>query len=350
MHPKFHRPGGTLRCDDAGEGDKEEGGTATELSARLQARHTGEIYRANQCEADTGSKLPCFKPLNAWQKAPGMPPQFSPINGNPIKLQLPCGQCIGCRLERSRQTASRCMHEAQFHDENCFITLTYDQAPYGETLVKPHFQKFMKRLRHHLAPKKIRFYMCGEYGEELQRPHYHALIFGHDFEDKKLWASKDGAHTYTSDSLESIWGKGFATVAELTWESAAYCSRYILKKQTGKAKAEAYKHLVLETGELIEKQAEYTTASLKPAIGRQWYETYKRDCYPKDFITHRGKKFRVPKYYDKLLEKTDPNELARIKRKRIDAAQEHNHNNTGKRLATREKVAEARTALLKRTI
>lgn len=291
--------------------------------------------------------MPCFHPLDAWHK-PGLQPSFSPQRGY-NKIQLNCSQCIGCRLERSRQWASRCLHEASLHNENSFLTLTYETEPSGGSLVKPHLQKFLKRLRWHLGKKKIRYFACGEYGDELQRPHYHLLLFGHDFKDKQLWRTDDGVHTYTSDELESVWGKGFATTGDLTWQSAAYVARYCVKKRTGKQAAEHYERMNLETGEIYQLQPEFITMSLKPAIGREWFNSYKNDCFPKDFVTHMGKKYRVPKYYDQLLDKEDPDLLAEIKEKRKRRAWEHFDDNSPKRLKTKEQCALARSKRLRRT-
>ena len=143
--------------------------------------------------------MPCYSPLTAYKgkstdsgkmclsfkRSEGLFGSFSAIN-------LPCGQCIGCRLERSRQWAVRCMHEASLHDENSFLTLTYsdENLPPGGSLHLPDFQNFMKRLRKSIAPKRVRFYHCGEYGDILSRPHYHALLFGYDFDDRKFLLSE----------------------------------------------------------------------------------------------------------------------------------------------------------------
>ena len=108
--------------------------------------------------------------------------------GSGAVIKLPCGQCVGCRLERSRQWAVRCMHEASLYKRNCFITLTYsnEYLPPNMSLVKSDFQKFMKRLRKRCG-SSVRYYYCGEYGENFGRPHYHAILFGFDFKDKVYW-------------------------------------------------------------------------------------------------------------------------------------------------------------------
>ena len=243
------------------------------------------------------------------------------------------------------------MHEAEFHSQNAFITLTYDEEnlPYGYDLVHRDYQLFMKRLRRSLAPKSVRFFMCGEYGE-LGRPHYHAILFGHDWPDKKAWSSNEGKVTYTSETLQKLWGKGFTTSADVTWSSCAYVSRYVMKKRTGKEAEDHYRFLVEDTGEIIQRKPEYTRMSLRPAVGKEWYETYKSDCYPKDFVTHRGKKLAVPKYYDSLLKKEDKKTHEEIKEKRKRKAQQLQHDNTLARLQVKEHCAMKRIEKLKRRL
>jgi len=272
---------------------------------------------------------------------------------------LPCGQCIGCRLERSRQWAVRCMHEAQMHEENCFITLTYseDQLPQDRSLHKQHFQKFMKRLRKAIAPKKVRYYMCGEYGDNTKRPHYHACLFGYDPRDKELYRTTDGINLYSSAGLEQIWGKGFVTIGSVTFESAAYVARYVTKKITGR-KADAldeiglkhYEWLCPITGEVTELQPEYTAMSLKPGIGKTWLDKYDSDVYNHDHVIVNGKKCRPPRYYDKVLESYDSEKLEELKIHRQEKAVLHEKNNTLDRLMVREKVQNQRFKQLKRSL
>ena len=236
------------------------------------------------------------------------------------------------------------------HDENAFITLTYDQehTPWDKSLNKKHFQDFMKRFRSRIS-EKIRYFHIGEYGSEGpgHHPHYHAIIFGYDFKDKTLWSTRDGHRLYTSEFLESLWPFGFSTTGAVSWESAAYCARYTLKKITGE---EAHEHYwtMLDTDLAIELEPEYATMSLKPAIGNTWFSTYREDCFPSDYITHQGRKLRIPKYYDKLLARHAEADLAAIKENRKRQAQKHAANNTGARLRVRENVAQARLSKLKR--
>lgn len=283
-------------------------------------------------------------------------------------IDVPCGQCIGCRLEKSRQWALRCVHEAQLHDENSFITLTYDDdsLPTNASLDVTHFQRFMKRLRKKLGDKKIRFFHCGEYGSndpsnpkhrlqygisKLGRPHYHALIFGHEFiEERELIKEKDGTKLYTSPLLQELWPKGFNTVGELTFESAAYCARYITKKINGEAAKDHYTRISHVTGESFEVKPEYITMSRRPGIASDWYDKYKNDVYPKDFTTVRGKKIKPPKFYDRKLEEESIDEYNKIKARRIKQAKANKSDNTPERLATKEYIKKVQAEMLKRNL
>jgi hypothetical protein len=256
--------------------------------------------------------MPCYHPLRAFQKTPGVQPIFKPRPNHSLLL-LPCGQCIGCRLERSRQWALRCVHEASLYPDNCFLTLTYEDKilesrKNPHTLEKSDFQKFMKRLRKSCNPKKIRYYMCGEYGDLTKRPHYHVCLFNYQFDDLEFHAMSNGERLYRSPTLERLWPYGFSTIGNLTFETAAYTARYVLKKVNGKQAEEKctssglkhYERLDFSTGEIFQLQPEYNDMSRRPGIGAFWWDKYRGDL-EKDFITHRGKKLMPPRYYDKLL-------------------------------------------------
>ncbi|AJK28310.1 putative replication initiation protein [Eel River basin pequenovirus] len=266
-----------------------------------------------------------------------------------ISHTLPCGQCIGCRLEKSRQWAMRCMHEASLHDDNCFITLTYndENLPENGSLDVSHFQKFMKRLRERIGVS-IRFFHCGEYGDTTLRPHYHALIFGYDFPDKTLWSIRNGNRLYVSPFLDKVWKKGHTSVGSLTFESAAYVARYAMKKVTGEQAQEHYRIADPKTGEVFDRLPEYTTMSLRPAIAAGWYKSFKSDVYPRDYVVVNGVKVKPPRFYDILYEIDDPPSFEKIKRARKRAALLHKQNNTPERLRVRERVLKAKISTLKR--
>lgn len=260
---------------------------------------------------------------NNWQKPADMKEENI--------LKLGCGQCIGCRLEYSRQWANRCILEAQEWKENYFITLTYNtenlpikstiDTETGEliqkaTLEPKHLQKFMKDLRRHFEyyynHKNIRFYGCGEYGSQGERPHYHIIIFNIPINDLKPYAKNHiGQVRYQSETIEKIWKKGYIDVANVSWESCAYVARYMLKKQKGKSAEEAYRL----------KEAEFTRMSRKPGIAKNYYEKNQKKIYEFDEIMIAKmdgsvQKIKPPKYYDKLFDIENEEQMNAIKEAR----------------------------------
>ncbi|QXP08467.1 MAG: replication initiator protein [Arizlama microvirus] len=320
--------------------------------------------------------MPCYHPLTAYRDGTtkntktGKHPlvfkhagrDFNPgISwiGTP-QLQIPCGQCVGCRLERSRQWAMRCLHESSLYKRNCFITLTYDNKhlPSDESIHVREFQLFMKKLRKAYPNDKIRFFHCGEYGElcgfcrkpkyikgrpdksckckiyrpELGRPHYHACLFNFDFDqvvfandnrgisipttEKRLFSDQQGIKLYTSKRLEEIWGNGYCTIGEVTFDSAAYVARYIMKKINGEHADKYYdgrtpEYTTMSRGGKDEKKKNLG------GIARKWYEQNREDIYPHDYVVVNGKKVHPPKYYDTQLQKEDEKYYERIKEDRL---------------------------------
>lgn len=223
--------------------------------------------------------MPCFHPMPAVRLPDGSVTftSRSKVDGN--DFELPCGQCAGCRLERSRQWAIRCVHESQMHERNCFITLTYSDEflpPHGG-LIYRDFQLFMKRLRKRTGVP-VRFFMCGEYGELDQRPHFHAILFGCDFDDRKYFSKTgSGYKLYTSDLLSELWGMGHCPVGNVTFDSAAYVARYCMKKVTGDL---ADAHYAVDTPNgIFQREPEFAHMSLKPGIGSTWLAKYRSDVF-----------------------------------------------------------------------
>lgn len=248
-------------------------------------------------------------------------------------VPLPCGQCVGCRIDYSRQWANRCMLELGYHDSAWFCTFTYDddhvprtyypdpdtgEAIPALTLQKRDFQLLMKRIRKKFENDKIRFFMSGEYGGSTFRPHYHAILFGLHLADLvpyKTVKEADQYYTYyNSESLQDCWPFGYVVVGEVTWESCAYTARYVMKKLKGKEAVFYEKHNI---------QPEFTLMSRKPGIARQYYDDHP-GLYDFDFINvstpKGGKRFRPPRYYDKLFEIDSPEEFKALKEKRADLA------------------------------
>lgn len=263
----------------------------------------------------------------------------------------------------------RNMHEAQLHDESSFVTLTYapEHLPAYGALVPEHFTKFIKDLKYSLSElrvnpdtgrkkrywPKLRYFMCGEYGEGLERPHYHAIIFGYWPKDAEYWKTTNTGHKlYISPSLEKIWGRGFTPVGSVTYESAGYVSRYVMKKAKGSKKSpeEYLNHYERQTpdGTLYYLPPEYARMSRRPGIGKEWYDKFKDDVYPDDEVVVQGKVLKPPRYYDKLLEEGNPELYEIIKSERMDRGRKNWSETTPKRLATKEIVAESKIKSLRR--
>lgn len=265
----------------------------------------------------------CTRPLRAWRsrrRGPSGKLQITFERADAISdetLDVPCGQCIGCRLERARQWAMRCVNEASLHDRNCFITLTYDEEHLPEDLGlhKEDFQKFVRSLRKRGV--QVRYFHCGEYGEQQGRPHYHSLLFGYCPDDLIEVESRGDHKLYESPFLSEVWGKGMVRVGGITFESAAYVAKYCIKKVTGPDAK--YEVADAETGEVYEVQPPYATMSRRPGIGSGWFSLFKSDCYPSDSVVHRGREMQPPRYYDGLFEKENPEGFEEIKARRKES-------------------------------
>lgn len=243
-------------------------------------------------------------------------------------VEIPCGKCIGCRLDYSRQWANRLMLENAYHTVSYFVTLTYDNyyleknckrlkyAVDGEdpivsySLVKRDFQLFMKRLRKHFKDADIRYYACGEYGSKTKRPHYHAILFGVPFDDLVYYKRNfEGDSYFVSETLAKLWPYGFHLIANVTWNTCAYVSRYVTKKLNGSEK-DFYSTFNIDP--------EFSTMSLKPGIGRSFFDEFKHDIYSGDNLIRLKVpgdpvSFSPPRYFDKLYDLERPADLVRFK-------------------------------------
>lgn len=303
--------------------------------------------------------MTCYHPLEGWRAR-----RVDPITGRraitfrqkegylDLPVSVACGQCLGCRLDRAQDWATRCVHEASLHLENAFVTLTYsdDNLPAGGSLSVRDLQLFFKRLRKSLGARRVGYLACGEYGEQLSRPHYHAIIFNYWPEDARHFKESNGHVLFTSKSLDAIWGKGFAYVGTVTNESSGYVARYVLKKVNGSRADTHYRRVDPATGELCYVRPEFLLASKRPAIGRGWVERYASDLR-EDGVPVAGELRRVPKYYRKRMEVDDPVKAEALRLARIRAA---NHpkakkERTPERLAVRQEVKSSRVSILKRT-
>lgn len=239
---------------------------------------------------------------------------YNRLAPNSNVIQVPCGQCLGCRLHHADEWALRCIHEARMHRFNSFVTLTYsdEHLPPDSGLYPDDVTLFLKRLR--FSYGKFRYIYSGEYGERLLRPHYHLLLFGYWPSDARLFSIADrakvGYKLFRSPSLERIWGKGYVTVGSVNFLSSRYVAKYSLKKLVHNDNF--YDSLGL--------RREFIRCSLKPGIGADFYNLYRDSIYSHDYCIVDGLRKPVPRYYDKLLERDDPALYDHIKELRISRA------------------------------
>jgi len=296
--------------------------------------------------------MSCYRPNKGYRKPNGQF-TFKRKGSTGVHTSVVCGKCIGCRLDNSRDWAVRSIHEAQTQEENgkesCFLTLTYDNdhLPKNGSLNFKHFQNFMKLLRKEPNVPKIKYFHCGEYGDKTHRPHYHALLFGYNFPDKEYHCTRDGNTAYISSQLKRLWKHGLHEIGNLTFASAAYTARYILKKQYGE-EADVHYNQVTElepdTGEILQMehiQPEYTTMS--NGIGSDWYDKYAHtDVWVDDSIIvdpQDGTKpfyARVPRYYREKLKESNPDKYNYFRAIRIAKALSNPQELLWERLETKE--------------
>lgn len=262
--------------------------------------HPQTAYRSRERNPSTGRYLVTFNPHQNL------------IEGS--RLTLPCGRCMGCRLDKMRDWAVRCTHEASMHERNCFITLTFsdDFLPWNYSIDQRDFQLFMKRLRKSISPTKIKFFACGEYGDLNLRPHYHALLFGYDFNDRVHFKTdRRGNKLFTSDLLTKLWPYGHSTLGNVTYQSAQYVAGYVTKKIGGEPAAAHYLRIHPFSGKQHQVAPEFRLSSTRPGLGASWFERYSGDCFPSQFVIVDGVKRPVPRYYYRLIEEADAKRFKR---------------------------------------
>lgn len=243
------------------------------------------------------------------------------------QFYVPCGQCGECRLSRARSWATRCVHESTMWKTSCFITLTYKDLPKDKSLNPDDTRNFIRRFRESFR-KPFKYFLVGEYGDHGDRPHYHALIFGHDFglsdyrnhhrlgHDSNNSRTTDLSVLHDTDALNcpeltKIWGLGFTSVGDLTFDSAAYCAQYAMKKINGSKAAEHYQG----------RHPEFMRTS-QNAIGKQYALTFANEIISHNSVLANKQTQPVPTYYLKQYEKHGKN-LDTLRSLREEFSQSH---------------------------
>ena len=331
----------------------------------------------------------CVKPLEAYRGKHGVVTFNRHLSVSRVAFKLPCGRCIGCRLERARQWGLRCMHEAKLWPQNCFITLTYSDEflpPYGSLSVRD-IQLFMKRLRKGKkasASNPIRFFLGGEYGERNLRPHYHAVLFNCGFADRRLLSNAGGVNLYTSDELSGYWSGvgeasfgcagvsdggggdnppsraalGHASIGEVNYKTAIYCAKCALKRVNGEM-AESHYGVMDQDGCLHMRVPEFALMSRRPGIGHGYYEKYGSEYLEHDNVIVDGREAPGCRFYDGRSDTRAKHDDDRLlcfcrycsnKRKRKLNAAKARSDNTPERLDVKERIMEANASRKERRL
>jgi len=259
--------------------------------------------------------MQCISPIKAgWTPAGDL--TFSPKNASKelVGFELECRKCLPCRLNIAREKSIRAIHEAQMHENNIFLTLTYNE----ESLTSPKlqyldFQLFMKSLRKEHTKNitdpdlrkemSIAYMVTGEYGDKNKRPHWHAILFNYAPPDSKLIRTTDrGDMVYTSKTITELWGRGSTEFGSVTLDSASYVARYSAKKLIHGTDQEHDYHPIHKT-------------SSKHAIGKRWIEKHWERTFSQGNVIIPSKErnipAKIPRYYVDWLQKNKPEEWQR---------------------------------------
>lgn len=285
----------------------------------------------------------------------GLPPPGKSIHQ---QLLLPCGKCLGCLLNKTKEWALRCRLELQEHKTAAFTTLTYDNQHLPPTLTKRDLQLFLKRLRrlhekqakrggkknppcasppegvrsrpsNDPTPGTLRFFASGEYGEQTKRPHYHAILYG-------LRPGEDDS------IIQKAWGLGHTYTLPVTPAAIAYVVGYTSKKMGDRDRQKRQTLVDPDTGELLsEWQPPFILMSRKPGIGG---DARKHTASWKNYAVDNGYKMAVPRFYHDAWKATaTPEQIEKVQvEKRIRAQQ---HATTLDQLHAQGKIQEQQQAM-----
>lgn len=203
---------------------------------------------------------------------------INPVWLNDYDLWVPCGKCMPCKIARSREWATRMLHELN-EQGGCFVTLTYDDAhvPHDNGLNKREMVLWIKKLRKGIEPKKIKYYLCGEYGETYGRPHYHAIIFGMEPTEE------------TKEIIHDTWNNGFVKIGTVTYDSCRYVAEYI---QKGLMSGTNLKQLGSRCRPF---------ALMSKGIGKAYAMKNKKQLIENLEVSVHGVKTGIPRYYRKII-------------------------------------------------
>ena len=298
----------------------------------------------------------CVKPLDGWLSKVRTPRGKRSVvfdlnlgmHDRPVTI--PCGRCRECLKRRKRAWALRCQHEASLHIENTWLSLTYDgdSLPENGSLRKKDLSDFLKRLRSHeqydaekcgRSERRFKFFGCGEYGGRVGRAHYHIVLFGYDFADKRPSVIRKGYQQFESELLERIWDRGICEIGEVSFDGLGYVAKYVAKTRK-KEEEEWLKAQGMEPEFVVMSRG----GRHGRGIGYEWWKQYGSELIQFDSCLVKGKEVSVPPYYDHLNEISEPEEVQKIKARRKKALRDPDKTRSTA-LRAREKELESRETL-----
>lgn len=294
----------------------------------------------------------CLHPKTAWQRdrhhiEAGKDAEwqkrlnkisFTPKGKGWTMIEIPCGKCDGCKVDRASDWATRVMNEAScWNNKGMFLTLTYNPArvPYSKngkmTLRRKDVKDFKKRLRKYVEKEglahiqvdeknPIKTFECGEYGPTHGRPHYHMIVMNFEANDLKPWKkTEDGNILYKSATIQKIWGNGFVVIGKISYESASYVARYTMKKMgSQKRQREYYTDVKINTEgipllqtkfRIVETEEEAEYVGFSKGLGKEWLLENIDDVYDNNGIMAviKGNVVikKIPNYYKKIMKEID---------------------------------------------
>lgn len=257
-------------------------------------------------------------------------------------LMLPCGRCLACKMRKAKEWSIRAVHEASLYDDNCFLTLTYNDGnlPADNSVSVRAVQLFLKRLRKRISPQKVRFLACGEYGSLNGRPHYHLCLFGYCPDDLVDMSGFGVSKLYYSPTIAKLWPYGYHSIGDLTAKSAAYVARYTVKKAP-----------LVDKERPDGRHPEFLTCSRRPGLGHGWFDKYADDIYNYDrVVLPDGSIARPPKRYDAWFDSISPERFQCIKQHRLEIARTSGLTDDSIRIRTLAEIMEQRCSKFKRAL
>lgn len=313
--------------------------------------------------------MPCLGPRLGY---PGK--EVNPLTGkrrlvfnirdafSPVGRLTPCGQCIQCRLSYARDWSVRLDKENKCHESSSFITLTYDDEhlPDGGSLVKDDIALFHKRLHNRLLRSRgygIRFYYSGEYGDTFKRPHYHSIIFGFDFPDKKFYKRNERDEPiFVSEFLSDLWPAGRNGIGMVSFDSCMYVAGYVTKKLSTPHDSESERRFAAEYGRLDADgrfylvEPVFSEMSRRPGIGSAWLAKFGSETYRDDKLVVNGALVRPPRYFDNLYLDVDPARMEQVKKVRRVRGIKFNKQFTSRRSYAMERITKAKLGVRKKDV